>query len=154
MATRKSGLGRGLDALLPQDRPVSGYGEVPIDEIAPNPKQPRSEFDGEGIDALAASIETIGLLQPILVREGADGYVLIAGERRLRAAKKAGLTRIAVVIREGSDDEANLTEALVENLQREDLNVLEEAAAYRELLEEYGILTMTSRVRSGEAGPL
>lgn len=139
MATRKSGLGRGLDALLPQDRPVSGYGEVPIDAVAPNPKQPRSEFDDDGIDALAASIEAIGLLQPILVREGADGYVLIAGERRLRAAKKAGLTTIAVVIRDGSDDEANLTEALVENLQREDLNVLEEAAAYQELLEEYGM---------------
>jgi ParB family chromosome partitioning protein len=139
MAARKSGLGRGLDALLPQDRPVSGYAEVPVDAVAPNPKQPRAEFDTDGIEALAASIGAIGLLQPILVREGSDGYVLIAGERRLRAAKEAGLTTIGAVIRDGSDDEANLTEALVENLQREDLNVLEEAAAYHQLLEEYGI---------------
>jgi ParB family chromosome partitioning protein len=139
MAARKSGLGRGLDALLPQDRPVSGYAEVPIDAVAPNPKQPRTGFDTAGIEALAASIKAVGLLQPILVREGTDGYVLIAGERRLRAAKEAGLTTIGAVIRDGSDDEANLTEALVENLQREDLNVLEEAAAYHQLLEEYGI---------------
>jgi ParB family chromosome partitioning protein len=139
MAARKSGLGRGLDALLPQDRPVSGYAEVRVDAVAPNPKQPRAEFDTDGIEALAASIKAIGLLQPILVREGSDGYVLIAGERRLRAAKEAGLTTIGALIRDGSDDEANLTEALVENLQREDLNVLEEAAAYHQLLEEYGI---------------
>ncbi len=139
MAARRSGLGRGLDALLPQDRPVSGYVEVPVDAIAPNPKQPRTEFDSAGIEGLAASIQAIGLLQPILIREGTDGYVLIAGERRLRAAKEAGLATIGAVIRDGSDDEANLTEALVENLQREDLNVLEEAAAYHQLLEEYGI---------------
>jgi ParB family chromosome partitioning protein len=139
MAARKSGLGRGLDALLPQDRPVSGYAEVPIDAVAPNPKQPRTGFDAAAIEALAASIKAVGLLQPILVREGTDGYVLVAGERRLRAAKEAGLTTIGAVIRDGSDDETNLTEALVENLQREDLNVLEEAAAYHQLLEEYGI---------------
>jgi ParB family chromosome partitioning protein len=139
MAARKSGLGRGLDALLPQDRPVSGYAEVRIDAVAPNPKQPRTGFDAGAIEALAASIKAVGLLQPILVREGTDGYVLIAGERRLRAAKEAGLTTIGAVIRDGSDDETNLTEALVENLQREDLNVLEEAAAYHQLLEEYGI---------------
>jgi ParB family chromosome partitioning protein len=139
MAARKSGLGRGLDALLPQDRPVSGYAEVPIETVVPNPKQPRAGFDTSGIDALAESIGAVGLLQPIVVRKGTDGYVLVAGERRLRAAKQAGLTTIAAVIRDENDDEANLTEALVENLQREDLNVLEEAAAYQQLLEEYGM---------------
>jgi ParB family chromosome partitioning protein len=139
MAARKSGLGRGLDALLPQDRPASGYAEVPIDAVVPNPRQPRTEFDTESIDALAASIGAIGLLQPIVVRRDEDGYVLVAGERRLRGAKRAGLQSIPAVIRDGGDDEANLTEALVENLQREDLNVLEEAAAYQALLEEYGM---------------
>jgi ParB family chromosome partitioning protein len=139
MAARKSGLGRGLDALLPQDRPASGYAEIPIDAVAPNPRQPRTEFDTESIDALAASIGAIGLLQPIVVRLDEDGYVLVAGERRLRGAKQAGLQSIPAVIRDGGDDEANLTEALVENLQREDLNVLEEAAAYQALLEEYGM---------------
>jgi len=139
MAARKSGLGRGLDALIPQDRPVSGYAEVPVDAVAPNPKQPREGFDAETISTLAASIETIGLLQPIVVRKDGDGYVLVAGERRLRAVKEVGLTTIAAVIRDENDDEANLTEALIENLQREDLNVLEEAAAYEQLLEEYGM---------------
>jgi ParB family chromosome partitioning protein len=139
MAARKSGLGRGLDALLPQDRPISGYAEIPTDAVAPNPKQPRSEFDAESLDALAASIEAIGLLQPIVVRKDADGYVLVAGERRLRAVRQVGMESISAVIRDGADDEANLTEALVENLQREDLNILEEAAAFQELLEEYGM---------------
>jgi len=139
MAARKSGLGRGLDALLPQDRPISGYAEIPTEAVAPNPKQPRSEFDAESMDALAASIEAIGLLQPIVVRKEADGYVLVAGERRLRAVKQVGLQSISAVIRDDADDEANLTEALVENLQREDLSILEEAAAFQELLEEYGM---------------
>ena len=139
MAARKSGLGRGLDALLPQDRPISGYAEIPTDAVVANPQQPRTEFDAESIDTLAASIEAIGLLQPIVVRKSADGYVLVAGERRLRAAKQVGLESITAVIRAEADDETNLTEALVENLQREDLSILEEAAAYQQLLEEYGM---------------
>lgn len=139
MAARKSGLGRGLDALLPQDRPVSGYAELPVDAIGPNPKQPRREFDQKGIDALAASIKAVGLLQPIVVRTDGSNYVLVAGERRLRASKQAGLKTIAAIVREQADDEANLTEALVENLQREDLNVLEEAAAFRLMLDDYGM---------------
>lgn len=139
MAARKSGLGRGLDALIPQDRPVSGYAEVQVDAIVPNPKQPRSGFDAETISTLAASIGAIGLLQPVVVRKDGDGYVLVAGERRLRAVKEVGLTTIAAVIRDENDDEANLTEALIENLQREDLSVLEEAAAFHQLLEEYGM---------------
>jgi len=139
MAARKSGLGRGLDALLPQDRPVSGYAEIPVAAIEPNPKQPRSDFDPAGIDALAASIEAVGLLQPIVVRVDGDTYVLVAGERRLRAMKQVGHPSIAAVIRDETDDGTNLTEALVENLQREDLSVLEEAGAYSQLLEDYGM---------------
>ncbi len=139
MAARKSGLGRGLDALIPQEHPHAGFAHVPIDSISPNPDQPRSDFDQAALDALAASIGEIGVLQPILVRSIGDSYVLVAGERRLRAAKQAGLGTIPAVIREETDERTNLTEALVENLQREDLNPLEEAAAFKELLEEYGM---------------
>lgn len=139
MAARKGGLGRGLDALIPQDHPVEGFAEVSITEIDPNPKQPRTEFDQAGLDSLAASIAAVGVLQPIVVRVEGDRYVLVAGERRLRAAKQAGLNTIPAVIRSATDDVSNLTEALVENLQREDLSVLEEAAAFQELMEEYGM---------------
>lgn len=138
MAARKSGLGRGLEALIPQNRQVSGYAEIPVDRIRPNPTQPRTGFDQDSMDALVASIDTVGLLQPIVVRPDGEGYVLVAGERRLRAIKKLGLGVVAAVIRDETGDAANLTEALVENLQREDLNALEEAAAYKHLLEDYG----------------
>ena len=137
---RKGGLGRGLDALIPQERPVSGYAEIPVADIDPNPKQPRSGFDQEGIDSLAVSIQAVGLLQPIVVRAvGGDRYVLVAGERRLRACKQAGLATVPAVIRDETDDSTNLTEALVENLQREDLSPLEEAAAFQQLLEVFGM---------------
>ena len=139
MAARKTGLGRGLDALIPQDHPIGGYAAIPVGQVAPNPDQPRSDFDQASIDTLASSIEALGLLQPIVVRSVDDGYVLVAGERRLRAVRQLGLATIAAVIRNEADGRTNLTEALVENLQREDLNSLEEAAAYRELLEEYGM---------------
>lgn len=139
MAARKTGLGRGLDALIPQDHPIGGYAAIPVGQVAPNPDQPRSDFDQASIDTLAASIEALGLLQPIVVRSADDGYVLVAGERRLRAVRQLGLATVAAVIRDEADGRTNLTEALVENLQREDLNPLEEAAAYRELLEEYGM---------------
>jgi ParB family chromosome partitioning protein len=139
MAARKSGLGRGLDALLPQEHPSAGFANVQIESVAPNPDQPRSDFDQVALDALTASISEIGVLQPIVVRSAGDDYVLVAGERRLRAAKQAGLSAIPAVIRGETDDGTNLTEALVENLQREDLNPLEEAAAFKELLEEYGM---------------
>lgn len=138
MAARKTGLGRGLEALIPQ-RPIAGYAEIAVDTIGPNPNQPRSGFDQGSIDSLAASIVAVGLLQPIVVRPEGEGYVLVAGERRLRAVKHVGLASIAAVIRSESDDGTNLTEALVENLQREDLNALEEAAAYKHLLEDFGI---------------
>lgn len=154
MAARKSGLGRGLDALIPQDRPHSGYAEIPVDAVEPNPKQPRSDFDSTGIDSLAASIRAVGLLQPIVVRSVDEGYVLVAGERRLRAVKQVGYPSIAAVIRDEADDDTSLTEAVVENLQREDLNALEEAAAFKELMEEYGmthdeVATHVGRSRSG-----
>lgn len=139
MAARKTGLGRGLDALIPQDHPIGGYAAIPVGQVAPNPDQPRSDFDQASIDTLASSIDALGLLQPIVVRSVDDGYVLVAGERRLRAVRQLGLATIAAVIRNEADGRTNLTEALVENLQREDLNPLEEAAAYRELLEEYGM---------------
>lgn len=138
MAARKTGLGRGLEALIPQ-RPIAGYAEIAVDTIGPNPNQPRSGFDQDSIDSLAASIVAVGLLQPIVVRPEGEGYVLVAGERRLRAVKQVGLASISAVIRSESDDATNLTEALVENLQREDLNALEEAAAYKHLLEDFGI---------------
>ena len=139
MAARKSGLGRGLDALIPQDRPTEGYGQIPVGLVDPNPHQPRTEFDPGAIDELAASIEAVGLLQPIVVRSQGDRYALVAGERRLRAVKQLGWDEVAAVIRDETDEATNLTEALVENLQREDLSPLEEAAAFQELLEEYGM---------------
>jgi len=137
MAGRKSGLGRG--ALIPQEHPASGYAELAIHDIEPNPGQPRRDFDEASLDSLASSIASVGLLQPIVVRQQADGYVLVAGERRIRACKQAGFETIPAVIRAETDDQGNLTEALVENLQREDLSVLEEAAAYQQLLEEFGM---------------
>ena len=139
MAARKSGLGRGLDALIPQEHPHTGFANIQIESISPNPDQPRREFDQQSLDKLAASISEIGVLQPIVVRSVDDVYVLVAGERRLRSAKQIGLATIPAVIRGETDDGTNLTEALVENLQREDLNPLEEAAAFKELLEEYGM---------------
>ena len=141
MAARKSGLGRGLDALIPVDHPSVGFAEVELSDIAPNPQQPRVRFDEESLGELAASITEVGVLQPIVVRPGEpEGtYVLIAGERRLRAAAAAGLTSIPAVIRSVEGDERYLTEALIENVQRKDLSALEEAAAYRNLLEDFGM---------------
>jgi ParB family chromosome partitioning protein len=156
---RKGGLGRGLDALIPQDHPTGGYAEIAVAQVVPNPKQPRQEFDQASIDALAASIDLVGLLQPIVVQADGDGYVLVAGERRLRAAKQLGWSEVAAVIRDSTDDENSLTEALIENLQREDLSVLEEAAAFQQLLEDFGltheeIASRVGRSRSGVSNTL
>lgn len=141
MAARKSGLGRGLDALIPVEHPVGGFAEVDLESVAPNPHQPRRRFDDEALEELAASIREVGVLQPIVVRAGDEegNYVLIAGERRLRASELAGLGRIPAMIRSESRDGGDLTEALIENLQRTDLSPLEEAAAYRNLLEDFGM---------------
>ena len=137
----KRGLGRGLDSLIPisSGEVESGFAEIPVADISPNPQQPRTGFDETSLAALAESITTVGLLQPVVVRsDPSGGYVLVAGERRWRAAKQAGLTTIPAVIRTGGDTDS-LTEALVENLQRTDLSPLEEAAAYRQLLEDFGM---------------
>lgn len=139
MAARKGGLGRGLDALIPQDEATEGFAELSVKDIQPNPQQPRTDFGTESIKSLADSIRSVGVLQPVVVRKVDDGYVLVAGERRLRAAKKARLKTIPAVIRGDGTDSDDLTEALVENLQRENLSVLEEAAAYNHLLEDFGM---------------
>jgi ParB family chromosome partitioning protein len=132
-------MGRGLAAILaaaPQDQ-AEELRNVPVELIEPNPHQPRHQFDEQSLTALAASLEARGVLQPVLVRPLAGGrYELIAGERRWRAAMKAGLTAVPVVVREASDQEA-LQLALVENLQREDLNPIEEANGYRRLQQEF-----------------
>ena len=137
---RRSGLGRGLGALIPTDitgDAGTGLREVPVGSISPNPHQPRAYFDEEALASLTASIAELGVLQPVLVREvGDERFELIAGERRWRAAKRAGLPSIPVVVRE-VDEVLSLEQALVENLHREDLNPLEEAAAYQQLMEDF-----------------
>ncbi len=141
--SKKGGLGRGLSALIP-GAPESGEAgtgllEVPVNAIGPNPKQPRTNFDEETIATLAASIREVGILQPVVARRSGGGrYELIAGERRLRAAKFAGLATVPVVLRD-SDDADLLREALIENIHREDLNPIEQAEAFRALLEELGL---------------
>jgi ParB family chromosome partitioning protein len=139
---RRSGLGRGLGSLIPHAGTEPDASETPtlteieVAEISPNPNQPRVHFDEESLGELADSIAQLGLLQPILVRRVPDGYQLIAGERRWRAARRAGLTTVPAVVRV-SDDVNAVEEALVENLHREDLTALEEAAAYLQLIEEF-----------------
>ena len=136
---KRGGLGRGLSALIPGAvEEGTGLLEVPIGAVAPNPRQPRTHFGDETLDALAVSIREVGVLQPIVVRKSVNGYELIAGERRLRAAKRAGLATIPAVIRE-SDDAESLREALIENIHREDLGPIELAEAFRELLEDLGL---------------
>jgi ParB family chromosome partitioning protein len=143
--TRKSGLGRGLDALLPsggRGDELESRGsliEVPLDALAANPNQPRQSFGGAAIEELAASIAELGVLQPLLVRELGDGrYELIAGERRLRAAHAAGLEAVPVIVVE-TDERGSLERAIVENIHRADLNPIEEAAAYRQLIADAGL---------------
>ena len=133
----KRGLGRGLGALLASSL-TEGEAliEVSLDEVKPNPNQPRKSFGPAGLEELAASIRTSGVLQPVIVRKTSHGYELIAGERRWRAARQAGLERIPVIVREATDAES-LELALVENLLREDLNPIEEAAAYNKLLAQF-----------------
>ena len=126
----------------------AGLLEIPVGAIGPNPRQPRTMFQDESLDALAVSIKEVGVLQPIVVRRGDTGFELIAGERRLRAAKAAGLATIPAVVRE-SDDTESLREALIENIHREDLNPIELAEAFRELLEELELKQETLAERLG-----
>jgi ParB family transcriptional regulator, chromosome partitioning protein len=139
MKVEKSRLGRGLDALIPGASNGGGGTEIDVDAISPNPWQPRHELAPESLAELVASIRAHGILQPLVVSATADGgYQLIAGERRWQAAKLAGLSKVPAVVREASPEEA-LELALVENIQRSDLGPLEEAIAYKRLLDEFGL---------------
>lgn len=177
MAEKKGGLGRGIGSLIPtseknSERPVdiffpaggtkgpalatvpgARFGHLDIKAIAPNAKQPRTVFEAEAFAELVHSIRELGVLQPIVVREKSEGkYELIMGERRLRASKEAGLTKIPAVIRE-TEDQNMLRDALLENLHRSDLNPLEEASAYAQLLEDFGITQEQLAERIGRSRP-
>lgn len=149
---KKRGLGKGLGALIPASE--TGPSEVSIDAIVPNPMQPRQKLDPEALEELAASIREHGLIQPLIVSQLADAeaprYQLIAGERRLEAAKLAGLTKVPVIIREATPQEM-LELALVENIQRADLNPLEQAAAYRHLMDDFGLTQEQVAERVGKS---
>ena len=152
MAHGERGLGRGLGALIPTSgRVAGGFREIAVSSIVPNTHQPRAQFDEEPLDALADSIGRVGVLQPILVRQiEPDRFELIAGERRWRAAKRAGLQAIPALVRSAADQES-LEEALVENLHREDLNPLEEAAAFLQLQQDFGLTQQAVANRVGRS---
>jgi ParB family chromosome partitioning protein len=159
MSLPKKGLGRGLSALIPEaegvQRAAADEGkerDVEIDRIVPSPFQPRRRFDEIKIDELASSIRSQGIIQPLVVRRKGDQYELIAGERRWRAAMKAGLSRVPIVERAATDNEA-LQLALIENLQREDLNPIEEANGYRRLQEEFQWSHEETAERVGKSRP-
>ena len=145
---KRRGLGRGLDALLPSATSTDGSRSAPVGELAPNPAQPRSQIAAEDLEGLAASIAARGVIEPIVVRPQAGRFQIIAGERRWRAARLAGLERVPVVVRDASDEDVGLL-ALVENLQREDLNPIEEALAFRRLADAGG---MTHGAIASEVG--
>lgn len=155
MSPRKAGLGRGLEALIPTE-PIEGIErellQLSIDEIEANPDQPRSRFDDTSLDELSASIKEVGILQPIVVTPTDTGYTIVAGERRWRAAKRAGLDTIPAVAR-GASGDSTLVESLIENVQRQDLTPLEEAHAYRQLLEDYGMTQERVADRVGKSRP-
>ncbi|MBA2273128.1 MAG: ParB/RepB/Spo0J family partition protein [Actinobacteria bacterium] len=150
---RRSGLGRGLDSLLPQAEPTpqegSGFLEVAVHAIEPNPDQPRRTFDQAALEELAVSIKELGVLQPLLLqRRPAGRFELVAGERRLRAARRAGLEQVPAVVVQ-TDPRGSLERALVENLHRADLNPIEEGSAYRQLIDEGGL---TQEALAGRLG--
>lgn len=145
---KRRGLGRGLDALLPSAVSTDGSRSVPVGELAPNPAQPRSRIAAEDLEGLTASIAARGVIEPIVVRPQAGRFQIVAGERRWRAAQLAGLERVPVVVRDASDEDVGLL-ALVENLQREDLNPIEEALAFRRLADVGG---MTHGAIASEVG--
>src|SRR5437867_1641137 len=151
----RKALGKGLEALFPATPaapPPAGERLVPVQDIVPNPDQPRRHFDEEALAALADSIRRHGLLQPLVVCAAGDRYELIAGERRLRAAERAGLDRVPIVVREAAPAK-RFELALIENLQREDLSPLEEAEAYRHLIDEYGLTQEEIAQRVGKSRP-
>ena len=159
MSAKRGGLGTNLDSLIPTsltvgDTEVAQQNEVPISSISPNPRQPRTVFDEDALNELIASIKEIGILQPPVVRKVSEGrYELIMGERRLRAAKAAGLITIPVIIRQTPDNEL-LREALIENIHRSQLNPLEEAAAYAGLLTDFGCTHDELATKLGRSRPL
>lgn len=153
---KRPALGRGLSALIPEaPEPRQAPVEVDIDRLMPNSLQPRGQVEGADLDALAASIKVAGVIQPLVVRRVGDRYQIIAGERRWRAAQRAGLLRVPVVVREVPEgqEQSLLEMALIENLQREDLNPIEEAQAYRRLCDQFGLTqdTVASRVGKDRA---
>jgi len=154
IGVQKKGLGKGLSALIPGiDAPRETPNlEVEVDRIASNPSQPRRSFDEAKIDELANSVRDQGIIQPLVVRRVGEGYELIAGERRLRAARKAGLREVPVIVREASNSET-LQLALLENLQREDLNPIEEATAYQRLQEEFELSQEEIAQKVGKSRP-
>lgn len=149
MQLKKATLGRGLDALLPKENREPGLTLVSIHEIRPNTRQPRKDFDDDTIADLTASIKEKGIIQPIVVRQAGSGYEIIAGERRWRAAQRAGIVKVPVVVKDATDMEA-LELALIENLQREDLNPIEEASGYQHLIEVYGLTHEEVSVQIGK----
>ena len=159
MSAKRGGLGTNLDALIPTSLTVGGnevaqQNEVSVDSISPNPKQPRTVFNEEAMAELVASIKEIGILQPPVVRQTSPGrYELIMGERRFRAAKLAGLRSIPVIIRQTADNEL-LREALIENIHRSQLNPLEEAAAYTQLLQDFNCTHDELAQKLGRSRPL
>jgi ParB family chromosome partitioning protein len=152
VTTQRGGLGRGLSALIPGAADETGLVEVPVNAVAPNPRQPRQGFDDESLEALARSIREVGVLQPIVVRRQDSGYELVAGERRLRAAKVAGLATIPAIVRT-TDETESLREALIENIHRQDLAPLEQAAAFQELQDDLGVSQEVLAQRLGHSRP-
>ena len=165
---RPTGLGRGLAALIPEpavnpselvgegdleiNRSHSRYIDIPVESLSPGRLQPRNDFDDERMDELARSIGEVGVLQPVLVRQTSDGFELVAGERRWRAACRVGLTTIPAIVRT-TDDRTALEHALVENLHRDDLNPLEEAQAYHRLMDEFQMTQQEVAERAGRSRP-
>jgi ParB family chromosome partitioning protein len=150
--TKRRGLGKGLEAIIPvSEEPAGGVTEVPVSTISPNPMQPRTALDPEALDELAASIREHGLIQPIIVtQQGPERYQLIAGERRWQAARLAGLATVPVIVKEATPQQL-LELALVENIQRADLNPLEEAAAFRQLVDEFDLTQEQVAERVGKS---
>ena len=159
MAVKRGGLGTNLDSLIPTSLTVAGtevaqQNEVPVNQIFPNPRQPRTVFDETALNELIASIKAVGILQPPVVRKVSENrYELIMGERRFRAAKAAGLTSIPVIIRQTPDNEL-LRDALIENIHRSNLNPLEEGAAYAQLLADFGCTHDELALKLGRSRPL
>lgn len=148
----KRGLARGLDALLPENDMPTGVTEIAVSQLDPNPDQPRRTFDAQSLQALADSIRQAGVLQPLLVVENGARYRIVAGERRYRAARMAGLQSVPCVVRELSEQE-RMEAALIENLQREDLNPIDEAAGIRALMDECGYTQELAAKRVGRSRP-